>query len=401
MSEKWRRFPWLPARALPVNGEPGGGSLPIARWALLGAAAVGAVLAAAVNPGFAPPWWLLTGAALLVAVLAYFTRRKGITPWGGSWLVRREDRVGLVETGAPTERSVTAVWLDTATMTVAQGLRARAVLTAAAGVLTASGRDPGFHGFPADEVEDPEELPDTAGHVVAWDGSGAFWVSSREHREAVLGELGAVPEPVRTGTLTPLDFRITRQDLRTIAFSGVASAAMLETVFGAHSPPDETDHALDPGLTRCWPSRIDGLSVAELHELGRERILAALRADLAAQLDRDRDAEPSAAEWAKRWTERLDALALKEDLDEAPAPETTGERPALSTVARAALLVCASSTDAHAAPMRADLASLGVPAGPGTELLWAGSPAWRTANALVNVLTVLIVLGALTALFDQ
>ncbi|GAA4007480.1 hypothetical protein GCM10022247_31950 [Allokutzneria multivorans] len=395
------RFPWLPAYALPISSEFGDRALPIARWALLAVSVVCAVLGPVVNPEFAPPWWVLTTAALVLAVLALFTRRNGIVPWDMTWLARQDGHVGLVETTESIPHGVSAIWLDSSAVSVAQGLRARAVLTAATGVIAASGRDPGYYGFPTAEDADLDDAPNISDLVIAWDGAGAFWGPvPPEWREAVFRDLGVEQEPVSTAAIIPLDMRITRRDLRSIAHAGVASAAMLETVFATHSLPDEADHALDLGLTRCWPSRVDGLSTVELHELGKDRLLAALRADLAAQVERDHG-EPSLAEWSKRWTERLDSLALKENLAETEAPENTAPRPELSTVARAALLVCASSTDLHVAPMRSDLAPLGVPAAPKTEVLWSGSKPWRWANTLVTVLTLVVTIGALTAVFGE
>ncbi|WP_086822812.1 hypothetical protein [Allokutzneria sp. NRRL B-24872] len=391
------RFPWLPAYALPISSEFGDRALPLARWTLLAASAVCAVLGPVVNPEFAPPWWVLTVAALVLAVLAFFTRRNGIAPWDMTWFARQDGKVGLLETSTP--RGVSAIWLDSSAVSVAQGLRARAVLAAAAGVIAASGRDPGSYGFPVDD--DVEDVPNFSDLVIAWDAAGAFWGPvPPEWREAVFRDLGVEREPESTAALIPLDLRITRQDLRSIAHAGVATAAMLETVFAENSPPDEVDHVLELGLTRCWPSRLDGLSTVELHRLGEERVLAALRADLAAQVERDHG-EPSLTEWSKRWTERLEALALKEKLAEVGTPEITAPRPGLSTVARAALLVCASSTDLHVAPMRSDLAPLGVPAEPETEVLWSGSKPWRWANTLVTVLTLLVAVGALTAVFGE
>ncbi|SDN63463.1 hypothetical protein [Allokutzneria albata] len=395
------QYPWLPAWSLPISGETGDSSLPLARWTLLAGSVACAVLGPVVNPEFAPPWWMITVPAVVVAVLAFLTRRNGVVPWGVSWLTRQDGHVGLVETSKPNSHSASVIWLDPSALSVAQGLRTSAVLIAATGIIAASGRDPGFYGLPAEDIEDAEDLPNISEYVVAWDRAGAFWGPvPPEWREPVFRELGVEQEPERSAAITPLDLRITRQDLRSIAHAGVASAAMLETVFATHSPPDEADHALELGLTRCWPSRIDGLSTVELHELGKERVLAALRADLAVQVERDHG-EPSLAEWSKRWTERLDALAVKENLAEVPAPEITGERPELSTVGRAALLVCASSTDGHVAPMRSDLAPLGVPAGPETEVLYTVPERWRVANALVTLLTVLVAISALTAVFGE
>ncbi|MFB9902609.1 hypothetical protein [Allokutzneria oryzae] len=406
----WRRFPWVPAESVQISGDLSTGSLPLLRWGLLAGAAVCATLAHLVHgtdTETVPPWWVFTGAAAVIAVLAYFTRRYGVVPSGDGWLASQDGRVGSVETGFPHERSVTAVWLDPARTSVAQGLWARAMLVAAAGVITATGRDPALHGFPVGEDEaSDEDFPDTTGAVVAWDGSGAFWMSGMreqpEVRDAVLSRLGAVPEPEPAGTLTPLVLRITRRDLRTLAWAGVATAAMLETVFAGHAPPDETDHALDLKLTRCWPSRIDGLSAAELHDLGPERILAALRVDLAAQAERDR-AEPGYAHavsaWLEQWTERLDAVARAEGLAVVAAPEpATADRPPLSTVASVALLLCASCSDRGLGPLRPELVGLGVPAEPRTASLPAGAPGWRVANSVVTVLALLVAGGALRAL---
>ncbi|MFB9902610.1 hypothetical protein [Allokutzneria oryzae] len=398
----WLRFPWLPGEAVLLHHRAVR-TLPVVRFVLLGGVVLLGSVAELSPFGVQAPRWALPVAAAVIAVLSVFGRRNGRVPEGVTWAVRKDGRVGLLTTGYPVPgdpRIGSLTWFGPEMTAVLAQRRAHPVSESAIRLLRCAGRDRDEEEFLALAQEQPAELVladrDGAAQVLAprIGLSGSLTRFSRARQE-VLGWFSDSSPQSAAG-------RITLEDVRAIATTGIAPGHRLEELLGDFALPTEADERFDLGCPRCWPSRVDGHG-----ELDPASLVSALRADLALQveLDEKRAAEDPAEQrlverWSRRWQDRLDAIAYTRRLPQAPAPVLPAARPALSESATLAVRLVAAETDVSRVPLRPKLTTVGVPEKPGTVAVLRPARArlWRLADTVLIALTGALVAAVVFAL---
>ena len=375
--------------------------LPLIRFALLGIVALVGAFAEVRLFGAEPPRWVLPAVAAALAVLSVLGRRNGRVPEGVTWAVNDGRRVGLLTTGYPVPgdpRIGSLTWFGPEMTAVLAGTRARPVSETAIRLLRCTGRDAEEEQFLALAQAHPAELVladrDGAGQVLAprIGLSGGITRFSRA-RDQVLAWFSD-SSPQWTGG------RITMEDVRTLAATGIAPGHRLEELLGGFAAPVETDERLGLGYPRCWPSRVDGHP--DLEPAVR---VSSLRADLALQVELDEkraaddpEEQQRVEHWARRWQDRLDSIAYERGLERVPPAEVSTTRRELSDSAAVAVRLMASETDVSAVPLRPKLLTIGVPERPSTVAVLRPPAArrWRLLDNALLVLTgaLLVVAGS-------
>ncbi|SDN63486.1 hypothetical protein [Allokutzneria albata] len=377
--------------------------LPLIRFTLLGIVALVGAFAEMRVVGVEPPRWVLPAVAVVLAVLSVFGRRNGRIPEGVTWAVRDGRRVGLLTTGYPVPgdpRIGSLTWFGPEMTAVLAGSRARPVSETAVRLLRCTGRDAEEEQFLALAQAHPAELVladrDGAGQVLAprIGLSGGITRFSRA-RERVLGWFSDSSPQWTCG-------RITMEDVRTIAATGIAPGHRLEELLGGFAAPAETDERLGLGYSRCWPSRVDGHP-----DLEPAVLVSSLRADLALQVEQDEkraaddpEEQQRVERWARRWQDRLDSIAYEQGLERVPPAEVCTTRQELSDSAAVAVRLMASETDVSAVPLRPKLLTVGVPERPSTVAVLRPPAArrWRLLDNALLVLTGALLVVAASAI---
>ncbi|WP_086822815.1 hypothetical protein [Allokutzneria sp. NRRL B-24872] len=374
--------------------------LPLVRLALLAVVVLVSTLVDVRVFGTQPPRWAVPAVAVALAVLSVLGRRNSRVPEGVTWAVNDGHRVGLLSTGYPVPgdpRIGSLTWFGPEMTAVLSEQRARPVSETAVRLLRCAGRDAEEEQFLALAQAQPAELVladrDSAGQVLTprIGLSGGITRFSRA-REQVLSWFSDSSPQWQGG-------RITLEDVRTIATTGIAPGHRLEELLGDFAAPVATDERLGLGYPRCWPSRVDGHP-----ELAEAVLVSSLRADLALQVALDeklaaenREEQLRVEHWARRWQDRLDSIAYERGLPRVPPAEVRTTRCELSETAGVAVRLVASETDVSTIPLRPKLITLGVPEQPSTLPVLRGSSArrWRLLDNAVLALTgaLLVVAG--------
>ncbi|GAA4007486.1 hypothetical protein GCM10022247_31960 [Allokutzneria multivorans] len=366
--------------------------LPLLRFALLAVVVLVTAFVELRVFGVQPPRWAVPAVAVLLAVLSVFGRRNGRVPEGVTWAVNDGRRVGLLTTGYPVPgdpRIGSLTWFGPEMTAVLAEQRARPVSETAVRLLRCTGRDAEEEQFLALAQTQPAELVladrDSAGQVLTprIGLSGGITRFTRA-RERVLSWFSD-SSPQWTGG------RITLEDVRTIATTGIAPGHRLEELLGGFAAPVATDERLGLGYPRCWPSRVDGH-----RELAEAVVISSLRADLASQVEldeklaaEDQEEQLRVAHWARRWRDRLDSIAYERGLARVPPAEVRAAMRELSETASVVVRLVASETDVSTVPLRPKLITLGVPERPSTVAVLRRPSArrWRLLDSAVLVLT--------------